>query len=82
MADGGLNLSIDNDLAKRLRAAADAAGESVQDYAINALKAATDDGWAETHASLAEYDRTGEYIDADVALANFRAELERRLAAR
>jgi uncharacterized protein (DUF1778 family) len=82
MADGGLNLTIDDALAQRLRAAADAAGESVQDYAINALKAAADDGWDEAVARLAEYRRTGRYLDADEAMKGFREAVRERLRAR
>jgi hypothetical protein len=73
MADGELKLSIDEALAERLRAAADAAGESVQDYAINALRAAADDDWAEDYARVAEYEATGRSIPADQAMAEFRA---------
>ncbi|KRA68480.1 hypothetical protein ASD89_16730 [Caulobacter sp. Root656] len=39
MADGGLTLTIDEALAQRLKARADAAGQSVEEYARQALDA-------------------------------------------
>lgn len=39
MADGGLTLTIDEALARRLKARADAAGQSVEEYARQALDA-------------------------------------------
>ena len=42
MADGGLTLKIDDDLAERLKAAAEAAGESIDSYARHVLEAAAD----------------------------------------
>jgi len=82
MADGGLKIELDESLSERVKAAAEAAGRPAGEYAAELISKGLDDGWADTYASLAEYDRTGEYVDADVALADFRAELERRLAAR
>jgi hypothetical protein len=38
-----------------------------------------DDDWAETKASLAHYDRTGEFVDADEALAALRVRRVGRL---
>ena len=82
MADGGLKIELDEDLAQRVKDAAEAVGQSADQFANELIAKSLDDGWAEARASLAEYDRTGEYVDADVALADFRKELERRLAAR
>jgi len=41
MADGGLTLQIDEALAERLKARAEAAGQSVEDFARQALDAVT-----------------------------------------
>lgn len=38
-----------------------------------------DADWSETLASLADYDRTGEFVDADEAFAQLRARLIERL---
>jgi hypothetical protein len=82
MADGGLTIELNEGLAQRVKDAAEALGQSADQFANELIAKSLDDGWAEARASLAEYDRTGEYVDADVALADFRKELERRLAAR
>jgi predicted transcriptional regulator len=55
MADGGLTLKIDEELAERLKVAAEAAGESVDDYARHALEA-----FAEAPADWEEIDRIAE----------------------
>ena len=81
MADGGLTLEIDDALAERLRAIAEASGESVEDFAMQALRAAADDeDWAEDYARVAEYEATGRFIPAEQAMAEFRAAVEARLA--
>ena len=85
MADGGMTLNIDEPLAERLREAAKLAGQSVEVYARQALEAFAedqDDRWAESIRRLEEYDRTGEYVDAEEALAKFRHDLEERLQQR
>jgi predicted transcriptional regulator len=82
MADGSVTIEIDAATAARLKSAAEAAGRSPDEHAslllAEALRA-VDDDWAETKAALAEYDRTGEYIDAETAMAQFRAHLVARL---
>lgn len=84
MADGGLTIEIDPDLAERLKAAAAASGESLDDYVRHALEAFSGDAgdWAEDLRRLAEYDATGESIGVEEALAEFEANVERRLADR
>jgi len=79
MADGGLTIELDAELAARLREAAKAAGRSTEDYASELIAQGLADDWAEARASLAEYDRTGDYVDAKEALANSRASLVERL---
>ena len=81
MADGGLKLEIDEALAERLRVAAEASGESVQDFALQALRAATDDeDWAEDYARVADYEATGRFVPAAEAMSEFRAAVEARFA--
>jgi len=47
MADGDLTLKIDQALAERLKAAADAAGESLDDYVRHALEVFGAGDWDE-----------------------------------
>jgi plasmid stability protein len=55
MADGGLTLTIDEALAERLKARAEAAGQSVEDYARQALDhAAEAPGFGEAEAAYAD----------------------------
>jgi hypothetical protein len=82
MADGGFQLELDAELGERLTAAAGAVGRSAAEFAADLIAKGLDDGWEESLARLAEYDRTGEYVDADVALRHFREVLAERLKAR
>jgi hypothetical protein len=82
MADGELKLKLDDDTARRLQAAA-AAGLPVADYAAELISdglAAPDPRWREAYAALEEYDRTGEGVSLEEALAEFRTALDERLA--
>jgi hypothetical protein len=79
MADGGLTIEIDEILGAQLKQAAAEAGRSAQDYASVLIAQGLADKWAGARASLAEYDQTGEFVDADEALSGFRAELLERL---
>jgi plasmid stability protein len=55
MADGGLTLTIDEALAERLKARAHAAGQSVEDYARQALNQAAEmPGVSEAEAAYAD----------------------------
>ena len=81
MADG-FTLEIDADLAERLKAAAEAAGESVEVFARSIIQHGLEDDWAEDFRRLAEYEATGEWVSIDEAFGEARAELEKRLAAR
>ncbi len=80
MADGGLKIDVDDVLAERLRVVAEAAGESVQDFALQALRAAADEDWAEDYARVAKYEATGQAIPAAEFIADFRAAVEKRFA--
>ena len=45
MADGEITLKIDGERAERLKAAADLAGKSVEDYALSVLDNTLDGEW-------------------------------------
>lgn len=79
MADGGLKLELDEALSARLKAAADAVGRPVDAYAAELISGGLDDDWTESYARYAEYQRTGEYLDADVALEAFRKAVAARV---
>ena len=81
MADGA-DIHLDPQRAARLRAAADAAGVSLETYALQALDQALDDDWSGAIAALEDYDRTGVSYAAEDALAEFRANVEAGLAKR
>lgn len=80
MADGELILKLDDDTARRLKAAADAAGRPVADYAAGLISEGLEDGWAETRRRLAEFDRTGESLSVQEALEHFDHSLRDRQA--
>lgn len=71
MADGELILKVDEGLAQRLRQAADAAGEPVETFALEVLEAAAERDWSAARASFEEYQRTGESIGLEEAIAEF-----------
>ena len=79
MADG-FDIHLNEDQARRLKAAAEASGVDPTTYVQQALERAMDDG--EEARRWAEYQRTGETIPLEDALAAFDAELERSLAKR
>lgn len=82
MADGELTLKLDDETARRLQEAADAAGRPVADYAAGLISEGLEDDadWAESLRRLEEYDRTGESVPLEEAMAVFHDELEKRLA--
>lgn len=81
MADG-FDIHIDQEQAERLRAAAEAAGEQPEAYARQLLAQALEADWAEDHARIAEYERTGESIGLEDWLAGLRAMVEAKAVAR
>ncbi|KQY28225.1 hypothetical protein ASD38_16150 [Caulobacter sp. Root487D2Y] len=81
MADGA-DIHLDPERAARLRAAAEAAGVSLEAYALQALDQALDDDWSEAIAALEDHDRTGVSYAAEDAVAEFRANVEAGLAKR
>lgn len=96
MADTVLTVFPSDETLRRLPVAAEAAGLSVEACAAQILeRALADDGvkedaavfqsahdWTEADRRLAEYDRTGEYVDADEALDAFVASVDARAARR
>lgn len=79
MADGA-DIHLDPERAARLRAAAEAAGVSLEAYALQALDQALNDEWSEAIAALEDHDRTGVSYAAEDAIAEFRANVEAGLA--
>ena len=79
MADG-FDIHLNEDQARRLKAAAEASGVDPSTYALQLLEQGLDDG--EEARRWVEYQRTGETIPLEDALAAFDAELERSLAKR
>lgn len=82
MADGKLTLKLDDDTVRRLRAAADAAGVTMDRIAADLIADGLDHDWTQALASLAEYDRTGVSYSLDEAMNLARNDLEEKLAAR
>jgi hypothetical protein len=82
MADGDVTLKITPALAERLHKVAQAAGESLESFALSVLEEAADDNWAEELRRYEEYRTTGEFIDADTFVRDLREGLEVRLAAK
>ena len=80
MADDDFRLELSEELGRRLKAAADAAGRSVDDYAAKLIIEGLEGSWDEDFARYEEYKRTGEYIDAETAMREFRSVLKARLA--
>lgn len=82
MADGEITLTIDADLAERLRAGADAKGQTVEAYALERLAAqVAEDGadWAEDFNRADEFDRTGQAMPVEAFIGRLRtATTERR----
>ena len=79
MADG-FDVRIEGEQALRIRTAAEAAGVDPLDYARVLIDQSLKNPFAEDDRRWAEYKRTGETIGLEEALAEFDAELDRRLA--
>jgi predicted transcriptional regulator len=84
MADGELTLKLDDETARRLQAAAEAAGRPVGDYAADliAVGLEPDDDWAEDVRIAEEVDRTGVSYSLEEAMAHFDEAVEAHLAAK
>ena len=81
MADDGLKIELDAALAGRVRAFAEAAGAPIETVVREALSGYVDD-WSETLDRLTEYDRTGDYVDAEEALRGFREAVAARFVSK
>jgi hypothetical protein len=64
MADG-FDIHLNEDQARRLKAAAEASGVDPSAYALQLLEQGLDDGWSEDFRRAQEYEHTGESIGAD-----------------
>lgn len=64
MADG-FDIHLDEEQARRLRQAAEAAGVDVRAFAMQVLDLALEDDWAEDFRRAAEYEETGESLGAE-----------------
>lgn len=82
MDDGAIKLELDQALGARLKAAADEAGDPINDYAARLIEQGLAERWGVAEVRLAEYDRTGEYVLADDAMAAFRTAIADRLRKR
>jgi len=80
MADGELTLKLDDETARRLQEAADAAGRPVADYAAGLIAGRLGDSWAEALEAFQEFDRTGEDYDAATVMSEFCANVAARTA--
>ena len=76
-ADGEITLKLDAGTSELLKAAAEAAGRSVNDYAHDLIVHALDD-WAEDDRIFEEYERTGVSYSVEEGLAVFDAAVKAR----
>jgi hypothetical protein len=74
MADG-FDIHLNEPLARRLKAAAEAAGVEPAAYALQLLEQIVEDDWAEDERRFAEYERTGESISVEEFMGGLRAAL-------
>jgi hypothetical protein len=89
MADGALNLKLDEEFARRIAAAADSAGVSKESLAAQLIEQHLfryeDYSWIgdDPHSTpVADDDYAGEVFELETVLGEFGAELDRRLARR
>ena len=85
MADGALTLNLDDETTRKLDVAAHLAGMTPEAYVLDRLAAdltAHRLDWTEADRRLAEYDRTGQFVDAVDTLDAFVARVDDRAARR
>ena len=81
MADGELVLKFDDETARRLKAAADAAGQPVSDYARDLIvEQLPPDDVSEDLRVIEEYERTGKSYSVEEAMTDFRRALDEQVA--
>ena len=78
MADGDLTLHLDEETAKRLRAAADAAGRPAEEYAADVIAEHLADDLEEDLRIFEDYERTGVSYSLEEGMAIFDAAVKRR----
>lgn len=81
MADGEFTVKLDEAAARRLQAAADAAGQPVDQYAADLISEflLPDEGVEADLQSFAEYERTGVSYSVEEAMGHFREELHKQV---
>lgn len=88
MADGGLTLKLDDDLARKIERAAAAAGLTEEDFATHLIEQNLFDyddydwGGDDPRRVAISADEGGETCSLEEVMAEFRQELEQRLAAK
>lgn len=80
MADG-FDIHLNEDQARRLKAAAEASGVDPETYFMQALERAMQDDWAEDERRFAEYERTGESISVEEFMGGLREAVRARFKA-
>lgn len=78
MADGSLIIRLDEATEARLKAAAEALGESTRDFVLRVVANVLDDDWAEDMRIAEACDRDGQSISAEDAFANLDAKMAAR----
>ena len=82
MADGELKLELGEALSERLKVAAAAEGLSPEAYAAELIADSLNEDWALSYARAAEYEETGEYLDAEAEMTRFRQAVAERFNVR
>jgi predicted DNA-binding protein len=82
MADGELTLKLDDDTARRLKEAAEAAGQPAADYVRDLItdRLSADNDSTEDLRILEDFDRTGVSYSVEEGMAVFDAAVEVQLA--
>ena len=82
MADGELKLELGEDLSARLRAAADSAGRPAEAYAAELIAEVWTKIGLKPTRRYAEYQQTGEYLDAGAEMERFRRAVAERVGSK
>lgn len=80
MADG-FDIHLDEDQARRLKAAAEAAGVDPTVYALELLELGVEDDWSEDRRRYAEYERSGASISPEEWLGGLRDMIDEKFRA-
>ncbi len=83
MADGEMIIKLSEEMARRVRAAAEAVGADPVVYAERLIDEALEpDHWAVVRERAAEYDRTGESLSVDEVFDHLQARVDELQAKR